>query len=115
MSTKTGDDDYLKPKIDITSNPRIVEPGYNLQFSEQLAQEISEFVSSPLFKKLKKVYGLQAKDRVARQCLNSANNTEWLHYYKGMAAATNIFFNDLEAVRTEILKQDKESDRKQKR
>lgn len=82
--------------ISILENAPIPQGGYGLVFSEAMAQEISEFTTTELFKKLKAIYGLQKKDRIARQCLNSAHNTEWLHYFKGMAAAVELFFNDME-------------------
>lgn len=100
-SSKTGSDEGFTPEkpILIKKNPPLPQPGYGLIFSEALAQQVSEFVDSPLFKTLKRVYALQAKDRTARQCLQGAQNTEWLMYYKGVAAAADIFFKDMEAAK----------------
>lgn len=84
------------------------QSGYGLVFPTSMAAEIAEFTTTDLFKKLKKYYGLQKKDIVARSALNNANNTEWLHYYKGMAAAVDLFFKDMEAVAKELNKDDDE-------
>ena len=95
-------------KIVLMADAPMPQAGYGLVFPEGLAQEISEWTTTDLFKKLKRYYGLQKKDIVARSALNNANNTEWLHYYKGMAAAGDLFFKDMEAVAQEVNKDDDE-------
>lgn len=95
--------------------PELPPPGYGLKFSEQQAQQITEFVKSPLFKMLKRVYGDQAKTRTARQCLSSAQNTEWLMYFKGIAAATDLFFTDLEKTADVFKKQTSDDDKEFKK
>lgn len=101
MSNSDGEDGPLLPAdqpLRITRRLPLPHPGKGLIFSEAFAQEVSEFVASPFFKKLKRNYGLQAKDRAARNCLDSAQNTEWLMYWKGVAAASQLFFQDLREV-----------------
>lgn len=98
----------------IKKNPPLPIPGYGLVFSESLAQEISEFVGSPLFKKLKRAYALQRKDSIARRTLQSAQNVDWLMYYKGQASAVDLFFNDMEATKKVYLETNGEKvDKKQ--
>lgn len=90
--------------------------GKGLVFSEEFAEQISTFVASPFFKKLKRVYAPQAKDRAARYCLNSAQNTQWLMFYKGMAQSAHLFFADLEETRVAVLKRNTDpEDRKFKK
>lgn len=98
MSGSNKEDGMFPPDqpVKLAKRPPLPHAGYGLVFSEALAQEISEFVGSPLFKKLKKIYGLQAKDRAARMAINNANTVEWLHYYRGVAAAGQMFFEDME-------------------
>lgn len=93
-------------KVLLMEDAPVAQSGYGLIFSEATAQEISEFVHGDLFKKLKRNYALQKKDRIARQALNSAHNTEWLHYFKGMAAAVDLFFKDMESIAKELKKDD---------
>ena len=101
-----GDHEVVEDSVRISTNAPIPQPGYGLYFSEQLAQAISEFTTTDLYKQLKANYALQKKDRIARQALNSAQNTEWLHYYKGMAAAVDLFFKDMESVAAAVIKTD---------
>lgn len=82
------------------------QSGYGLVFSTEMATEIAEFVGTDLFKKLKRYYGLQKKDIIARSALNNAHDDKWLHYYKGMAAIVDLFFKDMEAVAKEVHKDD---------
>lgn len=113
-NNKEDGDEIFTPEqpLKILKNPPLIPAGYGLLFNQAMAQEISEWVDQPLFKKLKKVYALQAKTRTARQTLNSAQNIEWLNYYKGIAAAADIFFKDMEMVREEYLKANSDGDRK---
>lgn len=89
------DNEYTPGPAQIVKRQPQLQAGFGLVFSESMAQRISEFVEDPLFKDLKKVYVLQAKTRAARQALSSAQNIEWLMFYKGVAAASQLFFNDL--------------------
>jgi len=82
------------------------QSGYGLFFSTEMAAKIADLVGTDIFKNLKRNYALQKKDIIARQTLNSAQNTEWLMYYKGMAAAVDLFFKDMEAVAKEVNKDD---------
>lgn len=100
--------------IEITPDNFIPHGGYGIIFSEEMAQRISEFVASDFYKLLKKTYPLQKKDKIARQALQGANNTEWLHYFKGMAAAVDLFFQDMEAVHKEFVKANSDEDDKPK-
>ena len=84
--------------------------GYGLIFSTEMATEIAEFVGSDLFKKLKRYYGLQKKDIIARSALNNAHDVAWLHYYKGMAAVVDLFFKDMEAIAKEVNKSEDDTD-----
>ncbi len=86
------------------------QSGYGLIFSTAFAAEITEFTTTDLFKKLKKHYALQKKDIIARQSLNSAQSMEWMMYYKGMAAAVDLFFKDMIAVAKEVNGDDKDTD-----
>lgn len=101
-------------KVLLMEDAPVPQSGYGLIFSEQMAQEISEFVHSDLFKKLKRNYALQKKDRIARQALQGAQNLEWLFYFKGMAAAVDLFFKDMEAVSKELKDDDDESEAEDK-
>jgi len=103
-----GEEELIKPDqpVKILKNPPLPNAGYGLLFRQDLAQQISEFVSSSFYKRLKKTYALQAKDRAARIALNGANNMEWLSYYKGIAASTDLFFKDMEAAKEEYIKAD---------
>ena len=113
MSNSKDSFDPEQPVV-IKKNPPLPMPGYGLIFSESLAQEISEFVATPLFKKLKRAYALQRKDSIARRTLQSAQNVEWLMYYKGQASAVSLFFDDMEAVKKAFLDEHGEkSDRKE--
>lgn len=96
--------------ITLLENAPVPQGGYGLIFSESMAQAIAEFTASELYKKLKSNYALQKKDRIARQALNSAHDVQWLHYYKGMAAAVDLFFRDMESVSEEYKKQQGDAD-----
>lgn len=87
----------VEHKIVLEKNAPLPPAGYEIVFDEELAKDIAEFVSSPFYKRLKRAYRNQAIGRAARQCLSSANDVTWLHYYKGMAASTQFFFIDMEA------------------
>ncbi len=90
------------------------QAGYALIFPVELATEIAEWTESDLFKKLKRYYGLQKKDIIARSALNNAHDVAWLHYYKGMAAIVDLFFKDMEAIAKELKKDDdKDTDSEQ--
>lgn len=121
MSNSNIEDHALEDEnISVQPNAPTPQPGYGIAFDEGLAQAVSEFTKDDLFKKLKSNYALQKKDRIARQCLNSAQNTEWLHYFKGMAAAVDLFFSDMENVAKEYQKANSDddtesSDKKQKK
>lgn len=112
-----SDDDLFPPDepVRIKKKAATPLPGYGLVFSEAMAMQISELVASPFFKKLKETYSIKAKDRAARKCLNSAQNLEWLMYWKGMAAAADIFFLDLEATRQEFLAQSSDTNPKEEK
>lgn len=86
------------------------QSGYGLFFSTEMAAKIAEFTESDLFKNLKRSYSLQKKDIIARSALNNAHDEKWLHYYKGMAAAVDLFFNDMKAVAKEVNKDDEPDD-----
>lgn len=118
MSNSKNKDEEIFPEeapIAIEKNPPLPQSGYGLIFSEQQAQVISEFVASPLFKMLKRVYGLQAKDRAARQCLQGANSMEWLMYYKGIAASADLFFKDMENAHKAFIAANTDEDEKNTR
>jgi len=93
-------------KIVLMADAPMPQAGYGLVFPEGLAQEISEWTTTDLFKKLKRYYGLQKKDIIARSAINNAHDVAWLHYYKGMAAIVDLFFKDMEAVAKEYQKRD---------
>ena len=116
-NSKKKDDEIFSPELppQFKKNPPLPQPGYGLLFSEEQAQAISEFVATPLFKMLKRVYGLQAKDRAARQCLQGAQNVEWLMYYKGIAASADLIFKDLESTAKEYAKANDDSDPEDKK
>lgn len=108
-----ANDDGIFPEDDdlrIKKKPPIPRAGKGLVFSEEFAEQIAAFVASPLFKKLKRIYGLQAKDRAARMCLNSAQNTEWLMFYKGIAQSAHLFFADMEETRSSVIKRNTDPD-----
>ncbi len=106
-NSKTSDKDLHKledTKVLLMHEAPIPQGGYNLIFSEETAQKISEFVATDLFKTLKRTYALQKKDLIARQALNAAHDVPWLHYYKGMAAIVDLFFKDMEATAKAVSK-----------
>lgn len=82
--------------------PRYTPPGYEVRFSIAQAVQIAEFVNSPLFKMLKRVYKTQRIDTIARANLNNASNAEMLYYYKGMSAEAIMFFKILEDVKKQL-------------
>lgn len=104
------DEEFMPQEAKIVKRQPQLQAGYGLVFSEALAQQISEFVESPLFKQLKSNYGLQARTRAARQALSSAQDVEWLMFYKGVAAASQLFFNDLKQVKEAYLKANSDPD-----
>lgn len=116
-NSKNKDGELFEPDkpVQIKKNPPMPQPGYGLVFSDAQAQQIAEFVDSPLFKMLKRVYALQAKTRTARQSLQAAQNVEWLMYYKGIAAAADLFFNDLESTKDEYNKANSDADPEDKK
>ncbi len=97
-------------QIILMSDAPTPQSGYGLIFPTELGAEIAEFVNSDLFKKLKRHYLLQKNDIIARSALNSAQNLEWLFYFKGMAAAVQLFFKDMEAVAKEVNKDEDTDD-----
>lgn len=111
-SKKTEGEEIFAPDqpVQIKKNPPLPQPGYGLIIREDLAQLISEFVDSPLFKKLERAYKLQALDRIGRMCLQSAQNVEWLMYYKGGAAYTKMFFDDMKQIKKSFIAKNSDSD-----
>lgn len=112
MGSNKDNDTSLFPAehpLKIRKYPPLPQPGYGLIFSQAVAQEISEFVDSPIYRKLKKIYGLQAKDRAARTALNNAQSIEWLSYYRGIAASADLFFKDMEAAKKAYLEANSDS------
>ena len=114
-SDRLDADHEVEESVALSPNAPIPQPGYGLIFTEQAAQEISEFVASDLFRQLKSNYALQKKDRIARQALNSAHDVQWLHYFKGMAAAVDLFFKDMESIAGEYMKSEGDSETRSER
>jgi len=115
MGSNKDNDTSLFPAeqpLKIRKYPPLPQAGYGLVFSDAVAQEISEFVDSPVYRKLKKIYALQAKDRAARTALNSAQSMEWLSYYKGMAASADLFFKDMDATKKAYIERNADSESK---
>ncbi len=104
MSNSNDDHQLQDEKIVLMQDAPIPQGGYGLVFSEEMAAEISQFTETKLFKDLKRIYGLQKKDNIGRQCLQSANDEKWLHYFKGMAACVDLFFKDMESTAKEYRK-----------
>lgn len=88
-------------EIKITAKgPKLTAPGYEIELSEAHAQVIAEFVGSPAFHILKKIFAAQRKDHIARMALNDAQDEKRLHYYKGMAAELVLLFKTLKLIKT---------------
>lgn len=109
-SKNDGMHELEKENIFIMGNAPVPHGGYSLIFSDELAAQISEFTTTPLFKELKRNYALQKKDLIARQALQSANTAEQLAWFKGMATSVSLFFTDMESVHKVIKKADDESE-----
>ena len=86
-------------KFIFTEEDMIPHAGYDLIFSEEMTAKIIEFVDSPLFKRLEKLYGLQKMDLIARQALNSADQVSYVQFLKGTANGVSLFFKDMRAVK----------------
>jgi len=83
--------------------PKLTPPGYDVVLDEEQSQLIAEFVDSPVFKTLDRVFVRQRLDQIARMCLNAAQTTEDVKYYKGLAAELVLFFSTMKKVKRAYL------------
>jgi hypothetical protein len=84
----------IKPKV-----KKMAPLGYKIELTEANAQVLAEFVGSPAYHVLKKVFVRQRRDQIARTALNSAETVERLQYFKGMAAELILLFQVLQDVK----------------
>lgn len=84
------------------TSPALTPPGYKIQLSVAQAVAVAEFVDSPTFKMLEKIYVAQRKDHIARVNLNASQSMEQLGYYRGMAAELSMFFKNMRAVKASL-------------
>lgn len=95
-------------RVKITkSAPKLTPPGYTIQLSTEQAVQIAQFVDSPIFKLLERVYVAQRKDHIARTLLNAGQTVDNLYYFKGMAAELVLFFQNLQAVKKALAEEEK--------
>lgn len=106
-----GDEPAADIKIQ-TKAPKITPLGWQIRLTEVQAQEISQFVSSPLYRTLKTVFSRQRVDQIARAALQSCIEVKELYLYKGMATEHKMFFKALEEVKKTLDKKNEEEAKK---
>ena len=91
---------------------KLTPPGYSIKLTVAQGIEISKLLSTPGWKILEDVFVPQRKDHIARQALNSSQDTEQLAYYKGEVAELQLFFLTMKHLKKTALKQENEESNK---
>ena len=102
MSNSTDQDSVLT----VTKRKaKFSPPGYEIVLTEKESQALNEMMQMPGFAVHQHVVVFQRKDHIARKALASADTTEQLQYYKGMAAELQLLVVTLKKIKTQYQKQ----------